>query len=382
LGIMNFRKIIRSVIFCVLFITNYAFAQNNEPSTAGQIYKQASPSVVLVEIYNEEGSVFKTGTGFLVSAEGKILTNYHVIANTRRATVRLTNGDAYDTVEVIDIDKQKDLALIKIKAANLPFLTLGQSSAVEVGEKIYSISNPFGIFRNSLFEGLVSAVRAGSSYRFFQITAPVSPGSSGGPLINTKGEVVGLVFASAVSGPSLNFAIPIDYAKGMLFLNETKPLASVYEPEEMPDKKGEEKPQTTSNNIDYSALPEELRKDGLAAYFQRRIGLLTFAETEKLLGKSLRIITDKNLGLIHTFNDPTRFFRVVSFNFDKTSGKLSSIVGAPESDLTIEMIRTRFGKDEKSLRVKSGGQKTYVYPLTKMAFLTDKDGLVLTVSYY
>ena len=157
-----------------LLLPTFTFAQSDESSVAGQIFKQTAPSVVLIEVYNDEGEIFKKGTGFLVSADGKILTNFHVVSNTKKATVRLSNGDAYDTVDVIDIDKRKDIALIKIRAAELPFLTLGKSTGIEVGEKIYSVTNPLGIFRNSLSEGLISAVRLGDGYKFFQISAAVS----------------------------------------------------------------------------------------------------------------------------------------------------------------------------------------------------------------
>src|SRR5271167_2323478 len=116
-------------------------------TTAADLDKQASPSVVLIEIYDSKGEVSAKGSGFLVSAEGAILTNYHVVAHTKRATVRLANEDAYDTVEVLEIDKRKDIALIKIKGFGLPYLKLGRSQNVEVGETVYSLSNPLGVFQ-------------------------------------------------------------------------------------------------------------------------------------------------------------------------------------------------------------------------------------------
>jgi len=109
-------------------------------SVAGDIYRKASPAVVLIETYNEKGEVSAAGSGFIISEDGKILTNYHVVAHTKQATVRLANKDAYDSVDVLDIDKRKDIALIKIKAIGLPFLSLGQSSAVDVGDAVFSLS--------------------------------------------------------------------------------------------------------------------------------------------------------------------------------------------------------------------------------------------------
>src|ERR1700722_4182240 len=215
------------------------FGQNTPPViTAADLYKQASPSVVLIEIYDLKGEISAKGSGFLVTAEGAILTNYHVIAHTKQATVRLANKDRYDTVEVLEIDKRKDIALIEIKGFGLPYLKLGRSQDVEVGETVYSLSNPLGVFQNTLSQGIVSGIRPGDGYKYFQVSAPISHGSSGGPIFNSKGEVIGIAVATIEEGQNLNFAVPIDYARGMvLSMGSPKSLASVYEPE--PEKPAE-----------------------------------------------------------------------------------------------------------------------------------------------
>src|SRR5580658_1815165 len=103
------------------------------------LYKQASPAVVLIEAVGSDGKVSQIGSGLLVSADGKLLTNYHVISHFKQATVRLATGDAYDLVEVIAVDRRKDIAFLKIPAVDLPFVKLGRSSAVEIGNTVYSI---------------------------------------------------------------------------------------------------------------------------------------------------------------------------------------------------------------------------------------------------
>ena len=160
----------------------------------------------------------------MVSADGKILTNYHVIAHSKQATVRLANKDAYDGVGVLDIDKRKDIALIKIKAVDLPFLALGKSCAVDVGDTVFSLSTPLGMLQNTLSDGIVSGIRLGDGYKYFQISAPISHGSSGGPIFNSNGEVIGIAVATIEEGQNLNFAVPIDYAKGMLTSTEMRTL--------------------------------------------------------------------------------------------------------------------------------------------------------------
>jgi S1-C subfamily serine protease len=186
--------------------------------------------VVLIEIYNAGGEVSGAGSGFLVSADGKILTNYHVVHHAKRVTVKLANKDAYDDVQVLDVDKRRDIALLTIKVVGLPYVTLGKSGAVEIGDKVFSLTNPLGLLQNTLSEGIVSGVREGDGYRYFQISAPISHGSSGGPIFNTSGEVIGIAVAILEEGQNLNFAVPIDYAKGLLSATEPRPLASIYEP--------------------------------------------------------------------------------------------------------------------------------------------------------
>jgi hypothetical protein len=193
-----------------------------QPSAA-TIYQTAAPSVVSITVESGYGS------GFIVSADGKIVTNFHVISRTKTATVRLAEGDAYDDVQVLDVDKRKDIAVIKIKAVDLPFLRLGTSANIEVGAIVYSMGNPKG-YQNTLSQGLISGVRERSGFDVFQFTAPISGGSSGGPLLNVRGEVIGITSASA-EGQNLNFAVPIDYVRGMLaHPSDPRTLASVYDP--------------------------------------------------------------------------------------------------------------------------------------------------------
>src|SRR5207245_8225354 len=127
-------------------------------------------------------------------------------------------------------------ALIKIKAIDVPYLPLGKASSVDVGDRIFSLSTPLGLLQNTLSEGIVSGIRLADGYRYFQVSAPISHGSSGGPILNVSGEVIGITALTIEEGQNLNFAVPIDYAKGMLTSNQPRTLASIYEPEPPPDK--------------------------------------------------------------------------------------------------------------------------------------------------
>ena len=347
-----FSKIVPTAIFlgCVLLGCYPCESQVAPPvTTAADLYKQASPSVVLIEIYDSKGEISAKGSGFLVSAEGAILTNYHVIAHTKRATVRLANEDAYDTVEVLEIDKRKDIALIKIKGFGLPYLKLGRSQNVEVGETVYSLSNPLGVFQNTLSEGIVSGIRPGDGYKYFQISAPISHGSSGGPIFNSKGEVIGIAVATIEEGQNLNFAVPIDYARGMVLeMGSPKPLAAIYEP-------APEKPPESANAVggppatpvaSKVAISEEMKKSSYW-YVESKLNAWTKKEADAELGEPVR---DRHafdqhqniIGEIYAYSDPTKLLREMELNFDSKTQKLVAVYGYPW-DMTWTQCKTLWG---------------------------------------
>jgi serine protease Do len=155
------------------------------------------------------------GSGFIVSADGVVLTNAHVVANAAEVTVKLTDRREFKA-KVIGSDPQTDVAILKIDAGNLPTVKLGESDNVRVGEWVVAIGSPFG-FENTVTSGIVSAkARAlpdGTYVPFIQTDAAVNPGNSGGPLFNLKGEVIGInsqIYSSTGGYQGLSFAIPID----------------------------------------------------------------------------------------------------------------------------------------------------------------------------
>jgi len=379
LAFMCHSKTIRIWGLQVFLLVSSALAlsqsQSSSPS-AGGIYKKASPAVVLIETYNEKGEVSKSGSGFLITSDGEILTNYHVIAHAKRATVRLANQDAYDTVEVLDIDKRKDIALIKIKAVSLPYLALGQSSTVEVGETVLALSNPLGVFQNTLSQGIVSGIRQGDGYRYFQITAPISHGSSGAPIFNGNGEVIGIAVAALQEGQNLNFAIPIDYAKGMLSSNQPRPLASVYEPEP----EAAETP-TTAKSADRSSVPEEMRKSS-ALYLESKLKVWTVQDAGQELGEPLRhrLNYDRKgtvVGDIYAYPDPTRLWREFELDFDSVTKKLVGVYGHPWN-MTWEQCKQSWGSDVTTTKNKDG-TRVYTYRRKRLIVWADKHGNVGSV---
>ena len=185
--------------------------------TVPELVKAVSPAVVFIGNVDAQGQVQSIGSGFVVDPGGTIVTNYHVIEGARDLQVKMKDGEIYDRVDVLDYDTRRDLAVIKIRAfKSLPVLTLA-SAEVEVGEEAVAIGNPKGL-EHTVSAGIVSAFRQAEGHRMIQISVPISPGSSGGPLFNMEGRVIGITSAGVVAegAQNLNFAIPIDYVRPLL----------------------------------------------------------------------------------------------------------------------------------------------------------------------
>ena len=165
------------------------------------------------------------GSGVLVDAEGYVLTNNHVVAGSDKIMVHLKDGEEYEA-KIIGLDKKTDLALIKVKTdKKLPFLPLGDSDKLQVGDWVLAMGNPFGL-ENTVTAGIVSAkgrvIGAGPYDDFIQTDASINPGNSGGPLINLKGEVVGINTAIVAQGQGIGFAIPVNMARKVMEQLRTK----------------------------------------------------------------------------------------------------------------------------------------------------------------
>jgi S1-C subfamily serine protease len=175
------------------------------------------------------------GSGFVIDKEGHILTNYHVIAEARQVEVTLHNRKKYKAT-IVGTDKSHDLAIVQIKASDLQPMTLGDSTNLQVGQKVYAIGNPFGL-AGTLTRGIVSSIRQVQEPdglvidEAIQTDAAINPGNSGGPLLNWHGEVIGIntMIASSVGqSAGIGFAIPINTAKAVV--NDLVTLGRVRRP--------------------------------------------------------------------------------------------------------------------------------------------------------
>jgi len=171
------------------------------------IYDTSKESVVLIIAYDKDGIPLGLGSGFFVS-ECKIVTNYHVLKDAARIVAKNSIASIKTEVKRIDsYSKYLDLAVLKVKHTGKP-LPISQDSQHNVGDKVIAIGNPRGL-EGTVSEGIISAKRNVDNFVIYQITAPISPGSSGGPLFNDKGKVFGVTTATISEGQNLNFAMPI-----------------------------------------------------------------------------------------------------------------------------------------------------------------------------
>ena len=181
---------------------------------AREIAARTAPAVVKIRAL-ANGSEVASGSGFVIRADGVVVTNFHVVQEATSLEVELATGEVFTTVYVLGTDERRDLALLKLPTARLAALEAGDPSAVEVGDPVYVMGNPMGLDR-TFSDGLVSARRVLDGVAYLQISAPISSGSSGGPVLDAQGRVVGVATATMAEGQNLNLAVPMTYAEGLL----------------------------------------------------------------------------------------------------------------------------------------------------------------------
>jgi hypothetical protein len=168
-----------------------------------EIVRKAKPAVVEIVTTDAHGNAV-TGTGFFITPEGLLLTNYHVIKNARTVGARTPSGAYYpftgDWIRLPNVD----IAMLKFNANDVPYLLLDSHAQVEEGQRVLVIGSPEGL-QGTVSDGLVAAIRENGQY--IQITAPISHGSSGSPVLNEQGQVIGVATSMLVDGQNLNFAI-------------------------------------------------------------------------------------------------------------------------------------------------------------------------------
>jgi S1-C subfamily serine protease len=207
-----------------LLLTARPSAASNLPRLA----EEAKSSVVLVSLYNPSGRLVASGSGFFVSASGRLVTNHHVIEDAASATVTFPDGRVQPLAGILADDPEHDLAILQAEGSDFPPLRLGTLASVHPGEEVVVIGSPLGL-SVAVSTGIIAAVRDhGLEHERtpdktehmrawgLQITAPISHGSSGSPVLDARGEVIGVVAATFSEGENVNFAIPVQLVTALL----------------------------------------------------------------------------------------------------------------------------------------------------------------------
>jgi S1-C subfamily serine protease len=177
---------------------------------AADVLERVRPAVLTITTADSNGKGLGFGSGFIVQANGVVITAWHVVSGAASAKVKLADGRTIMVLGLLGSDPVKDYALLKVDAAGLPTLIVGDSDKMRQGDKVYTLGSPEGL-EQTASEGIVSAVRTDAAAgRLIQTTAPVSHGNSGGPLLNAQGQAVGVVLFKLVNGQALNFALAIN----------------------------------------------------------------------------------------------------------------------------------------------------------------------------
>jgi S1-C subfamily serine protease len=200
-----------TAVFCSALCMGPAAAfQGNPMKSAREIAQDAFPSVALLVMEDASGQPTSLGSGFVLS-NGVVVTNQHVISGAARGYCKLVGRSTkYDIAGTVAIDPVHDLAVLAVSGLTAPPLPIEDSDRLAVGDQLYAVGNPQGL-EGTFSEGIVSGIRGISGDKVLQITAPISPGSSGGPILNAAGKVVGIAVATFTGGQNLNLAIPSSY---------------------------------------------------------------------------------------------------------------------------------------------------------------------------
>lgn len=224
--------------FLSLLLSHLPFCEAAGPSPSGivlptiaEVIEEPQKAVVYIVTRDAEGRDVGSGSGFIIDPSGKIVTNYHVIEKASFASALLSDNRILSVTGVLGIDPERDIAILKMDGRGLPAVKLGNSDEIRVGDRVIAIGSPGGLGQfNTVTDGLVSGIRRYAGHQHIQFSAPISPGSSGGALLNLKGEAVGMTtlhFRPPMQ--NINFAVPINYVQQVKSFLKELSLKSVTE---------------------------------------------------------------------------------------------------------------------------------------------------------
>ncbi|MFY9174799.1 MAG: S1C family serine protease [Peptococcia bacterium] len=245
------------------------------------MFAKTNSAVFSIEIYDEYGFCIGSGSGFFIDNKGKAVTNYHVLEDAYSAKAFLSDGREVNITKVQYADEHRDIAIIQLESVSNNFIPLGDSNQLATGQKVLAIGNPMGL-ENTISDGIVSTTnRLLGDVKYVQVTTPISPGSSGGVLLNYYGEAVGITTAYYLYGQNLNFAIPI---------NDIKPIINA-----------------SNNNLTirpYQKITKDLRYENRLVSFTYPSDWSVEREVNKFGDDSIMLVNKINSSIIAIDNEP------------------------------------------------------------------------------
>jgi S1-C subfamily serine protease/Tfp pilus assembly protein PilF len=198
-------------------------SQEKSVESLPSLIKRIKPSTVIIFVYDDKGEFLKLGSGFFISQNGDVITNYHVIQGASSAEIKTADEKTYPITYIVAGDEQNDIIRLSVNIPSQYVYPLSLSKTIpEVGERIIVYGSPLGL-ENTVSDGIVSAIRDIPDFgKVIQITAPISPGSSGSPVLNMQGEVIGVASYQLIEGQNLNFAIPSERIANLNLKEEKK----------------------------------------------------------------------------------------------------------------------------------------------------------------
>jgi len=212
LGLKTITWLMAAALILILFYVAYISIGAGNVS---ERLNKTSNSVVTIYSYDGNNKFLGYASGFFVNSEGYVVTSQHVVEGAARSFAIYKENENLNIDSIIANDPIRDIAVLKVRAVDTPALRLGNSDKVDVGNEIYTIGAPQGLL-NTISKGIISQIRYLKGIKYIQIDAPISPGNSGGPLLDRNLEVIGVNFAYMKEGQNLNFAIPVNYIKALL----------------------------------------------------------------------------------------------------------------------------------------------------------------------
>jgi len=308
------------VFLIILALSSYACQRSGN-----KIFRSNNEAIVVVASFDEYGRLISQASGFIVSPEGKVVTNYHVVS--MASTIKIKNGSTIRSVfGLTHVDSDNDIAILRLEKGKYKSVKIGNPNTLRVGEKVYAIGSPQG-FENTMSEGIISGIRkVGRDMSVIQITAAISRGSSGGPIFNADGEVVGITPFLIAETQNLNFALPVNLVSRGLKKND------IVEPKE-------------ACRVDFKQTASCYFYQGLAYGISGRQDRAIDAFRRSLSVDPNRVETYVNLGVSYVNTDK---FREAEKMFARA---LAIDPGNPDALARLGAVYTHLKKYDDSIRV-------------------------------